>query len=79
MPFREAHGVVGKLLRHAETAGAKIRDLTDEEWEAVHPLLLQGGRPAVSAESSVEARSVPGGTARAAVQFQLVEAYAALG
>jgi argininosuccinate lyase len=79
MPFREAHGVVGKLLRHAETAGAKIRDLTDEEWKAVHPLLIQGGRPAVSAESSVEARSVPGGTARAAVQFQLVEAYAALG
>jgi argininosuccinate lyase len=78
MPFREAHGVVGRLLRRAETAGLGIRELGDADWAEVHPLLVEGGRPVVSAERSVEARRVPGGTARAAVESQLRAAYAAL-
>jgi argininosuccinate lyase len=78
LPFREAHGVVGRLLRRAETAGTGIRELSDADWADVHPLLIQGGRPAVTAEDSVEARSAHGGTARAAVLAQLQEAHAAL-
>jgi argininosuccinate lyase len=79
MPFREAHGVVGRLLRRADEAGIGIRDLTDAQWADVHPLLVERGRPEVSAETSVEARRVAGGTARAAVVAQLGEAVAALG
>jgi argininosuccinate lyase len=78
MPFRQAHGVVGRLLRRAETAGVGIRQLPDEAWADVHPLLIEGGRPVVSAERSVEARRAQGGTARAAVQAQLSEAFASL-
>jgi argininosuccinate lyase len=79
MPFREAHGVVGRLLRRGEDAGTGIRALSDAQWAEVHPLLVQGGRPAVTPESSVEARRVPGGTARAAVFDQLAQAVSALG
>src|SRR5690606_5862763 len=56
MPFREAHGVLGRLLRRGDEAGVGIRELSDADWADVHPLLVEGGRPVVSAESSVEAR-----------------------
>src|SRR5690606_12105388 len=79
MPFREAHGIVGRLLRRGDEAGVGIRELSDADWADVHPLLVEGGRSVVSAESSVEARKVPGGTSRAAVLAQLAEAAAALG
>lgn len=78
VPFREAHGVVGRLVREAETMGCSISELPDERWAAAHPALLEGGRPVLSAEASVESRTVPGGTARAAVLDQLRAAHAAL-
>jgi argininosuccinate lyase len=78
VPFREAHGVVGRLLRHAEAEGVRVHDLPDEAWAAAHPALLEGGRPVLAAARSVEARAVPGGTSRAAVLTQLVRARAAL-
>jgi argininosuccinate lyase len=79
VPFRDAHGAVGRLLRRAEADGVAVRDLPDAALAEVHPGFLQGARPALSAERSVEARSVAGGTARAAVLAQIEQARAALG
>lgn len=78
VPFREAHHAVGSLLRAAEAAGAPLADLPDAAWQAAHPAFLAGGRPRLDAGASVEARSVPGGTARAAVLQQLARAFEAL-
>ena len=69
MPFREAHGVVGKLVRLAEEEGVAFDALPTARLAAVHPLLVKVGP--VSALGSVEARNVPGGTGRAAVLEQL--------
>ena len=79
VPFREAHGAVGRLLRAADAAGLPPSGLPADAWAAAHPSFLAGGIPILSAENSVEARSVEGGTSRSAVLAQLEAADRALG
>ncbi len=71
VPFREAHGAVGQLLRSGEAAGVPLVSLPDAAWEAAHPKFLEGGRPPLSALASVEARGVAGGSSRAAVAAEI--------
>jgi argininosuccinate lyase len=71
VPFRDAHGAVGRLLRVAEKRGCSVAELPPAVWGEAHPAFLQPALPAVAAEASVEARAVPGGTARAAVLDQI--------
>lgn len=79
VPFREAHGAVGRLLRQADEAGVSPGGLPDDAWADAHPAFLdRGGRPVFDAERSAEARTVAGGTARSAVMAQLDAARAAL-
>ena len=78
VPFREAHGIVGRLLRAAEAAHVRPRDLDAAEWAKVDPRLVTPAKPAISAENSVDARRAIGGTARSAVVAQLNAAAAAL-
>jgi argininosuccinate lyase len=78
VPFREAHGAVGRLLREADAAGVPVSALPDDAWERSHAAFLRGGRPVISAERSVETRTVAGGTARSSVLAQLRQAFAAL-
>ena len=62
VPFREAHGVVGRLVGSLLAAGQTFADLTDEEWAAIHPVFA-AERPPLTALASAAARDVPGGTA----------------
>ena len=62
IPFREAHEVVGRLVRRCGDAGKSFNDLTLDEWAEVHPVFAQD-RPPLTAAESVSARNVPGGTA----------------
>lgn len=78
VPFREAHSAVGKLLRVADELGKSLSELPDATWTAVHPAFAQGPIPHPTAERSVEARSVAGGTSRSAVIRQIAEAEAVL-
>jgi argininosuccinate lyase len=78
VPFREAHGAVGRLIRQAEQVGVSPAALDDDAWAQAHPAFLVGGRPVFDAERSVEVRSVAGGTARSAVLEQLDSAQSAL-
>ncbi|CAN5695736.1 argininosuccinate lyase [soil metagenome] len=72
VPFREAHDHVGTLVRLAEERGLPLSDLSEETFAGVHPTLGDGAaRAAFDWEKSVEARTSPGGTARARVQEQL--------
>ncbi len=77
MPFREAHEITGKLVRSCLDAGKTFADLTDAEWAAAHPLFATE-RPPLTAEESVRARDMPGGTAPRRVVEQLAAAQAAL-
>jgi argininosuccinate lyase len=79
VPFREAHGAVGMLLRMGDAAGCRLVDLPDEAWGQAHRAFLQGGRPELSALASVEARSVAGGSSKAAVSGEIAAARRLLG
>lgn len=76
VPFREAHGAVGHLVRVAEERGVRISELPLDVWTEAHPAFADGSLPRPSAEASVEARTVAGGTARSAVLAQLEQARA---
>ena len=77
VPFREAHAAVGRLVRRAEAAGLPLAALPPADWTEAHPAFASP--PELSPERAVEARRVPGGTARDAVLAQLKAARAALG
>jgi argininosuccinate lyase len=71
VPFREAHGAVGRLLRSADEAGVTLSQLPDSAWRDAHASFVEPSRPALSATASVDSRSVQGGTSRSAVLHQL--------
>ena len=62
MPFREAHGVVARLSRHAVERGVQFEELTLDEYRSFSTLFDEEVL-AISVDSSVAARDVPGGTA----------------
>jgi argininosuccinate lyase len=78
VPFREAHGAIGKVVRTAELRGTTISELAEDAWTAAHPAFQGGAIPDLTPEDSIEARSLPGGTARAAILAQIAEAEALL-
>jgi len=68
-PFRRAHEAVGRLVRACEERGIGLDEAGPGEAAAAG---LEGvALPALDAEASVEAKAVPGGTARAEVLDQL--------
>jgi argininosuccinate lyase len=77
VPFREAHGVVGRLVGQCIEARITFADLSDEDWEAAHPVFARQ-RPPLDAMSSVESRDVPGGTAPGRVRVAMEQAHAEL-
>jgi argininosuccinate lyase len=78
VPFREAHAAVGKLLRIGDAAGSALKALPDEAWAQAHPSFTIGGRPELSAQASVEARGVAGGSSKAAVLAEIAAGRKAL-
>ena len=58
LPFREAHHVVGAIIRDH---GAAFTRLAAEQLSAYHPLLAEEA-PRLTARASVQARDVVGGT-----------------
>jgi argininosuccinate lyase len=77
-PFRESHEAVGKAVRAAEDRGVSLLDLPDLVLQEIHPDFPANAPELFSWEASVEARAVPGGTARAAVEAQILQGGEAL-
>jgi len=78
MPFREAHGVVGGLVREALDGGKSLSDLTLEDLARHSELLDESYYEALSARSWLESKSSFGGTASARIAEQLDLARATL-
>jgi argininosuccinate lyase len=62
VPFREAHEITGRLVRRCIAQSKSFADLSQQEWAEVHPVFARE-RPPLSAEESIAARDVAGGTA----------------
>ena len=73
MPFREAHGVVARLSQYAVERGVKFEQLSLDEYRDFSALFDKDVQ-AISVESSVAARDVPGGTAFSQVRQAITEA-----
>jgi argininosuccinate lyase len=73
VPFREAHQVIGKLVRHCIEHDITFAELTDDDWQSAHPVFATN-RPPMTAEESVAARDIPGGTAPDRVRAARLEA-----
>lgn len=71
IPFREAHGIVGRLVAAAETRGVSLRQVEKEVAEEVHPVLPELLEALGSFADSVDRRVTAGGTSAGSVMNQL--------
>jgi argininosuccinate lyase len=73
VPFRESHGLVGKLVRAAEQAGVALDRVPVAVAAAIHPALGAALSQLGTWETSVEGRATPGGSSRKSVADQIDE------
>ena len=75
LPFREAHHVVGALVREAETRNVQLGELPADVLVAAHASLVGDAlRSALDPAAAVERRSLIGGPAKATVQKAITSA-----
>jgi argininosuccinate lyase len=77
LPFRQAHEVVGRIVRSAESAGSRLDELSLDELQTFSPL-FEASAVGLQPADMVAARQVTGGTALAQVASQLEAARAHL-
>ena len=74
VPFREAHGVVGGLVRAAVERGKRLSELTEEELSELAPQLDGKYYELLDEGSWLESKVSDGGTAMPRVRDQLAQA-----
>ncbi len=71
IPFREAHEIVGRIVRHCLDQQQSLEDLSLEELQTFSPLFDGDIYAAIALDASVDRRQVRGGPARAVVAERL--------
>lgn len=75
VPFREAHGIVGAIVRHCIDAGASLEDLGLSTLRKFSTRFQRDAIGRFSVAAVVEARDTPGGTAKKRVRAALRTAH----
>jgi argininosuccinate lyase len=73
LPFRQAHDLIGEVLREAERQGKPWTQLSLEDLKKISPLFEQDFLAAPSVETSIATKAVPGGTAPEQVRSAIAE------
>ena len=73
IPFRQAHGLVGKLVRYAIENKKSLSELDIKEYKTFSPKFEQDVK-SITVESSLASRDIPGGTAPEQVRMALAAA-----
>ena len=73
MPFREAHEVVGRIVRWCEERGGDLSLLTPEAGRDFHPEMPEDLGPWLDPRAAAERRTSRGGTAWSEVVRQVEE------
>lgn len=60
VPFRDAHGIVGRLVLYCIDKGIALDDMTLQEFQAVNPVFQADVYEAISMKTCVEKRTVVG-------------------
>ncbi len=71
IPFREAHEIVGKMVKFCEVKGCDFEDLTDEELSSIDARVSKELLGDISLKACVKARMSFGGTAPDEVRRQI--------
>ena len=79
VPFREAYNLVGKVVRTSLAQDKLLKDLTLEEWQALHPKFESDIYHAIEPRQVVSARNSLGGTGFEQVQGAILKAKQRLG
>jgi argininosuccinate lyase len=79
VPFRDAHGIVGSLVRYSVEQNKKLGDLTDDELAQFSDQLGEDYRALLSGNGWIESKVSQGGTSSASLDAQFKLAEAALG
>ncbi|HEU5194017.1 MAG TPA: argininosuccinate lyase [Methylomirabilota bacterium] len=74
LPFRQAHEVVGKVVRHALQRNVGLEQVPLDELRRFSELIAADVHQALTVEASLRARAVSGGTAPDAVRRALAQA-----
>ena len=73
VPFRDAHGVIGRLVLYCIDKGCAIEDLSLEELKRISPVFEDDLYEAVSLETCVEKRNTIGAPGKTAMQKVIEE------
>ena len=71
VPFRDAHGIVGRLVLYCIDKGISLDDMKLEEYKAISPVFEDDIYDAISLETCVKGRVSQGGPSPKAVAVQL--------
>ncbi|MBC7807922.1 MAG: argininosuccinate lyase [Akkermansiaceae bacterium] len=74
VPFREAHEIIGKIVRQCIETGRVLEDLTLADLQQFDPRFTEHALLAVQPEASAAARTSRGGTSPESVKAQLEKA-----
>ncbi len=73
IPFREAHSIVGRMVKVCEGRGCQLEELTDAELSTIDSRISRAMLGDVSIPACVNARSSYGGTAPQEVRRQIAK------
>ncbi len=73
LPFRDAHHVVGRLVRRCTDEGKTLQELTLDELRAEHELFDDSAFATLDPNAAVERRDIVGGPAKNRVQHATAE------
>jgi len=73
VPFREAHGITGRVVREALEKNRELTELTLEELQAFSPRIEKGVLARLTVLSAIDRKRQIGGTARGRVDQRLKE------
>jgi argininosuccinate lyase len=79
LPFRSAHEVAGKLVRHCLAQNIALDDMTLAGFQAFSPLIAADVYDAIKLENCVARRNITGAPARPAVQAAIANAWQRFG
>ena len=74
LPFREAHAIVGRLVRRAESAGGRLGSLAAVDFRAEEPRITNEALAVLRVERAIESRDSAGGTAPVRVREAIAAA-----
>ncbi|HPX60823.1 MAG TPA: argininosuccinate lyase [Deltaproteobacteria bacterium] len=72
LPFRDAHEAVGKAVAYCIENEMGLTDLTLTEWQLFSPCFDDGIFEVITVKACIDARNIPGGTAREQVWGEIV-------